>query len=294
MDWLNYHQLLNFWLVAREGSVQAASDVLHVTPASVSIQVRQLEKSLGVKLLKKQGRGVTPTEIGQQVAEYAEKIFSTGRELVEMVRGRPMGRPLELRVGVREVMPKMLAFKLLRPAIELDQPVKLVCVEGSMSELVSALAIHKLDVVLSDTGLDPLFKVQVHSHRLGSSDVVFVGPPALAKKYRRNFPNSLEGAPILLPNSENVLRRQLDQWFHDLGIVPEVKAEIADSGMIKIVSRSGLGLIAVPSIVEDDIKKTYGLSRVGHAEGVTEQFYAISAVRKITHPAVIAIRDQNR
>ncbi len=187
MDWLNYHHLLNFWLVAREGTVQRASELLHVTPASVSIQIRQLERSLGVKLFRKQGRGLALTEMGEQVATYASEIFASGRELMEMVKGRPVGRPLELRVGIREVMPKLVAFQLLQPALQLDQPVRLVCQEGDMSELIADLAIHKLDVVLSDTALDSLYRVQAHSHRLGSSSVTIVAVRDLAEKYRRGF-----------------------------------------------------------------------------------------------------------
>lgn len=291
MDWLNYHHLLNFWLVAREGSVQGASEVLHVTPASVSIQVGKLEKALNVKLLKKQGRGVALTDIGQQVAEYAEDIFSTGQELMELVRGRPVGRSLVMRVGVSAVMPKMLAFELLRPALELEQPTKLVCTEGDMSDLLSSLAIHKLDVVLSDSALDPLFKFQVHSTWLGESDVVIVGPAQLARKYRKNFPQSLNGAPFLLPTPQSVLRRKMDQWFNEMEITPIVQAEFLDSAMLKIAGRRGLGLFAIAAVVEEEIKKVYGMTRVGLVDGVKEQYFATSAVRKITHPGVIAIRD---
>ncbi len=150
-------------MVAREGTIQRASELLHVTPASVSVQVRQLERSLGVRLFKKQGRGLVLTETGQQVAEYANEIFATGRELMEMIKGSPVGRPLELRVGIREVMPKLVAYQLLQPALLLEQPVRLVCQEGDMAELIADLAIHKLDLVLTDTALDPLYKVQAHS-----------------------------------------------------------------------------------------------------------------------------------
>ena len=293
MDWLNYHHLMNFWMVAREGTIQRASELLHVTPASVSVQVRQLERSLGVRLFKKQGRGLVLTETGQQVAEYANEIFATGRELMEMVKGRPVGRPLELRVGIREVMPKLVAYQLIQPALQLEQPVRLVCQEGDMAELIADLAIHKLDVVLTDTALDPLYKVQAHSHRLGSSDVVIVGEKELAEKYRRGFPSSLDGAPFLLPTAVSVLRRQLDRWFADLGLTPIVRGEFADSAMIKIAGRRGLGLFAVPGIIEDEVKKLYGLSRVGVAAGIEEHFYAVSVERKVKHPGVIAIRQQS-
>lgn len=294
MDWLNYHHLLNFWLVAREGTVKQASEVLHVTPASVSIQVRQLEQALGVKLFRRQGRGLVLTEIGEQVAEYAGDIFATGREMMEMVRGRPVGRPMELRVGVREVMPKLVAFQLLEPALLIDQAQRLVCHEGDMATLIADLAIHKLDVVLTDTALDPLYKVQAHSHRLGSSDVVIVGAKRLSAKYRRGFPSSLDGAPFLMPTDASVLRRQLERWFSDLNITPMVTGEFADSAMMKIAGRNGLGLFAIPTIIEEDVRKLYGLTRAGLAAGIEEQFYAVSVDRRINHPGVLAIREQSR
>lgn len=292
MDWLNYHQLLNFWLVAREGSVRQASELLHVTPASVSTQVRNLELSLGAKLLRKQGRGVAVTEVGEQVAAYAADIFAKGQELQEMVRGCPAGRQLELRVGVRDIMPKFVAFRLLQPALELEQPVRLVCQEGDMEQLVSDLTIHKLDVVLSDIPLDPRYRVQAYSHRLGQSGVVFVATAALARKYRSGFPDSLKTAPVLLLTPDSAVRRQLDRWFHDLGFGPQVVGEFADSSMMKIAGSKGLGLLAIPSVVESDVKQAYGLTRVGVIEGVEEQFYAVSVERKITHPGVRAIRQK--
>ncbi len=291
MEWLNYHHLMNFWLVAREGSMQRASELLHVTPASVSIQVKQLERALGVKLVEKSGRGLVLTEIGEQVAEYATEIFSTGRELMEMVKGRPVGRPIEFRVGVRDVMPKLVAMQLLRPALELDTPVRLVCVEGNMSELIAELAIHKLDVVLSDTALDPLYKVQAYSHRLAQSGVVIVGSPALAKQYRKGFPRSLDGAPFLLLTDNSVMRRALDQWFNDHDITPIVRGEFADSAMMKIAGRQGLGLFAIPESILDDVTKIYALRAVGYVDGVSEQYYAVSVDRKLSHPAVLAIRE---
>lgn len=289
MDWLNYHHLLNFWLVVREGSVQRAGEVLHVTPASVSVQVRQLERAMGVKLLEKKGRGVVPTAIGEEVADYATKIFSTGRELMEMVKANPTDKPRELRVGIRDVMPKLVAFRLLEPALNLESPIRLVCHEGDMPQLVADLAIHKLDVILTDRALDPLYKIQAHSHRLGDSEVVIMGTKELATAYRKGFPKSLDGAPFLLPMDSSVLRRSLDKWFTDLKLTPVVKGEFADSAMLKIAGRQGLGLFAVPSSIQDDVSAIYGLQEVGIVSGVKERFYAVSVERRLEHPAVIAI-----
>jgi LysR family transcriptional activator of nhaA len=290
MDWLNYHHLLNFWLVAREGSVQRASEVLHVTPASVSVQIRQLERSLGVRLFKKQGRGLALTEMGEQVAEYASDIFATGQELLEMVRGRPVGRPLELRVGIRDVMPKLVAFQLLEPAFGFSDAIRVVCHEGEMSSLIADLSIHKLDLVLSDTALDPLYKVQASSHLLGESDIVILGAAKLARKYRKGFPASLDGAPFLLPTENNVLRREMDQWFRDLDVSPQVLGEFTDSAMLKIAGGRGLGLFAIPVIIEEEVAAMYRVQNVGKATGVRERFYAVSVPRKLPHPAVVAIR----
>ncbi|MCA9186767.1 MAG: LysR family transcriptional regulator [Pirellulaceae bacterium] len=292
MDWLNYHHLLNFWLVAREGSVQRASELLHVTPASVSVQIKQLERTFGARLFRKQGRGLALTEMGDEVATYADTIFATGRELMEMVRGRPVGRPVEFRVGIRDVMPKLLAYQLLQPALELQPPVRLICQEGEMSQLVSDLAIHKLDVILSDRALDPLYRVQAYSHRLGDSEVVVVGTKRLAKKVINGFPGSLDRAPFLLPTDNSVLRRQLDQWFSDLSIVPQVRGEFADSAMMKIAGVNGLGLFAIPAIMEEELLNIYGLQHVGTILGVREQYYAVSVERRIKHPAVMAIRER--
>ena len=289
MDWLNYHHLLNFWMVAREGSVQRASELLHVTPSSVSIQIRQLERAMGVQLFRKQGRGIVLTEMGQQVSLYAQDIFSTGRELMEMVKGQPVGRALELRVGIRDVMPKLVAYQLIRPALETDPSIKLVCHEGEMSQLVAELAIHRLDVVLSDTALDPLYKVQAFSHRLGDSDILIVGTRELVKRYYRDFPSSLDGAPFLMLHENSVMRRQLARWFNDLSIRPVIRGEFADGAMLKIAGANGLGLLAIPSVIEEEAKMLYGLHRIGLAEGVKEQFYAVSVERKVKHPGVLAM-----
>jgi LysR family transcriptional activator of nhaA len=291
MDWLNYHQLLNFWLVAREGSVRRAGELLHVTPASVSIQVRKLERSLGARLLRKEGRGVALTELGVQVAGYADDIFAKGQELLEMVQGQPLGKPLVLRVGIRDTMPKLLAYRFLEPAINVGQgAVQLVCHEGEMDQLVASLAVHKLDVVLSDITLDPRYRIQAYSHRLGESGVVFVANRQLAKQHRRDFPLSLREAPMLLLTRDSAMRRQLDRWFSDLGFLPKIVGEFADSAMMKVAGERGLGVLAVPMVIEEDVRRIYGLERVGTAEGVEERFFAISVERKITHPGVLAIR----
>jgi LysR family transcriptional activator of nhaA len=289
VEWLNYHHLLYFWVVAQEGSVSRASAVLHVSPATVSIQIRELEKSLGVPLLQKAGRGLVLTEMGEAVHRYAGEIFALGREMVDLVRGRPLGQPLLLRVGIRDVMPKLVAYKLIEPTLTLPEPMRLVCREGDFSRLIADLAVHKLDVVLSDTPLDPHLKVRAFSHLLGESEVVIVGAPALAQRLRDHFPDSLHQAPWLLPTENNMLRRSLDLWFADRDLRPSVRGEFEDSAMLKTAGKAGIGVFAIPAAIHSEVQTMYNVELIGHIPSIKERFYAISAERKLKHPGVVAI-----
>jgi LysR family transcriptional regulator, transcriptional activator of nhaA len=291
MDWLNYHQLLNFWLVARKGGLRPASEVLHVSPASVSIQVRKLEASLEVKLFEKQGRRLVLTATGETVAGYADEIFSTGRELMEMVKGQPSNRPMILRVGVADVMPKLVAFRLMQRALTGQYSVRLICQEAEMSRLLADLAIHRLDLVLSDSAPDPNLRINARSKLLVESDVYIVGSKMLVERYRCGFPGSLNEAPMLLPTENNVLRHRLQQWFDKTGIQPRVVAEFADSAMLKIAGRQGLGVLSVPEIILEEVSMMYSLQVLGPVQGVRERYYAVSVHRKLKHPALNNILD---
>jgi LysR family transcriptional activator of nhaA len=291
MDWLNYHHLQYFWLVAREGSVAKASEILHVTPATISIQLRELEKSLGVKLFRKSGRGLALTEMGVAVEAYAHDIFSTGQELLDMVHGRPIGGPMLLRVGVKDVMPKLVAYQLLEPTLKLSEEVRLSCAEGDITKLIADLVIHKLDVVLSDTPIDPAMKVRAYSHLLGESEVVLVGSKSLALKYRANFPRSLNGAPFLLPMKNSVLRRSIEYWFDGLDLRPKVVGEFDDSAMLKIMGSKGVGVFPIASVIRKEVEVMYEVEYIATIPNVTEKFYALSVERKVKHPAVLAISD---
>ena len=291
MDWLNYHHLHYFWMVAREGGITSAARKLHVTPATLSVQIRDLEKSMGVRLFRKEGRNLALTEMGVSVLEYATDIFSTGSELMEMVRGRPTGAPLVFRVGIKDVLPKLVAYMFLEPALHFEHPARLVCHEGEMDDLVASLSIHRLDLVLSDTPLNPSMKVRAYSHLLGESTVEIMGTRKLVLPLRRGFPGSLNSAPMLLPMDNTVLRRSLDDWFKSKGIRPEIRGEFADSAMLKIAAQSGAGLIAVPSIIAREVRTMYQLEPLGSVDGVVERFYAISVERKLKHPAVVAISE---
>ena len=294
LNWLNYHHLQYFWAVAQEGSVAKASEKHHVTPATISIQLRDLEKALGVKLFRKAGRGLALTEMGTAVQSYAQDIFATGQELLDMVHGRPVGGPILFRVGIKDVMPKLIAHQLLEPTLHMTEEVRISCYEGDVGRLIADLAIHKLDVVLSDTPIDPLMKVRAYSHLLGESEVMFVGAKELAKRVRKDFPRSLNSVPMLLPMKNTVLRRSLDYWFEENQIRPQIRGEFEDSAMMKIMGKAGVGVFPVTAVISAEVQEMYQVEMIAKIPGLTERFYALSVERKIKHPAVLAISDMAR
>ena len=289
MENLNYHHLRYFWAVARRGNLTSASAELNLTPQTVSTQIKDLEAAIGETLFQRSGRLLVLTEIGRMVFRYADEIFALGNELAETLGGRPVGRSLRLMVGIADVMPKLVAHRLIAPALRLDEDVRIVCHEGSQEELLSKLAVHRLDVVLSDAPIPQTVKVRAHIHVLGECEVVFMASPRLADKYRPGFPGSLDGAPVLLPAEGAVLRRSLEQWFEARKLHPTVVGEFDDSALLKVFGQAGTGVFAVPSVIEKEVARQYHAKRVGTTDGVNERFYAISLERKIRHPAVAAI-----
>ena len=294
MEWLNYHHLFYFWKVVRAGSITAACRELRLAPPTVSAQLRELEDQLGEKLLERRGRTLVPTDVGRMVHGYAEQIFGLGQELMDAVKQRPTERPLRLVVGVDDVLPKEIAQALLQPALRLRRPVRMLCREGSLEPLLAALALHQLDVILSDTPVTPSLNVRAHNHPLGECGVVWMGAPALARGHRRAFPKSLDGAPVLLPTDDTAIRRDLDRWLDDVAISPVVVAEFEDYGLLRAFAQEGFGAMAVPSVVEAAFRRQYGFERIGVAEGLVARFYAVSIERRIRHPAVAAICETGR
>ena len=294
MAWLNYHHLLYFWTVAREGSITKASTTLNLTQPAISAQIRTLERSLGEKLFDKRGRHLVLTETGRMVYRYAEDIFTLGRELQETLAGRPSGRPARLAVGVVEALPKLVAYRLLEPALRGPDPVHLVLREDRLDRLLGDLALHALDVVLSETPIPPTARIKAFSHLLGECGVTIFAAPALADAHRRRFPESLDGASFLLPTDNTALRQSLDQWFDRNGIKPNVVAEIEDSTVVKVFGQAGMGLFAAPTAVEREVRRQYAVRVVGRIAEVRERFYAISAERRIRHPAVLALTSAAR
>lgn len=291
---LNYHHLLYFWTVAREGSVAAATRKLNLAQPTISMQLGRLQRSLGCRLFERVGRGLVLTEMGQTVFRYADEIFDLGRELQAVVGGQKSGRPLRLVVGVPDALPKLVTYRLLKPVFKLAEPVQLECFEAKLDQLLTDLAANRFDVLLTDAPLGVGARVRAFNHPLGECGIVFCGTVALTRRYRRKFPHSLAEAPLLLPSAHTDLRRSLDHWFDEQGIRPNVVAEFDDSALMKEFGLGGLGLFPVPQIVLSEVKRQYRVSAVGSLDSVRSRFFAITSVRRIKHPAVIAISEAAR
>ncbi len=294
MPRLNYRHLEYFWHVVREGGVTAAAQVLHVSQPSISAQLRKLEQALGHELFHRDGRSLTLTHEGRVVFGYADEIFRIGKELTQTVEGRMAGRPMRLVVGVSSTVPNLVTFHLLAPAFEMDDPVRVVVREGPSERLLSDLAAHDLDLVISDRPVAASSRVRAFTHALGSSPVDIVGPPLLAHRVREGFPASLDGEPFILPSEGYALRASLEDWFERRGVRPRVFAEIEDNDLINAFGEAGGGMFAVPAMITAELRVRYAVEVVGRVEGLSEDFYAISAERRLHHPAVLAITQAAR
>ena len=293
MEWLNYHHLRYFWAAAREGSVTRAGEKLHISQPAVSTQIRGLEQALGERLFTRSGRALALTEAGRVVYRYAEEIFGLGTELMETLKGRPTGRPARLTVGIVNVIPKLIAYRLLEPAFKLPERVRVECREDRPERLLAELATHGLDLVLADAPAGASVRVRAYSHLLGECGVSIFGAERLSKAHRRGFPRSLDGAPFLLPTADSTLRRLLDDWFEAQGIRPRIVGEFEDSALLKVFGQSGAGLFAMPSAIDAEVRSQYEVRLVGRVE-LRERFYAITVERRLKHPAVVAISEAAR
>jgi LysR family transcriptional activator of nhaA len=294
MEWLNYHHLRYFWMVAREGSIAKASQRLRVAQPTISGQLRMLEDALGQKLLRRAGRGVALTEAGQTVYRYAEEIFPLGQELLDALQGRATGRPLRFTVGVADVVPKLISHRILAPVLELADSIVLVVLEDRSERLFAELAGHGVDLVITDTPLPPGAKVKAFNHVLGECGVTVFGRKELAGRYAKEFPKSLDQAPFLLPTDDSTLRRSLDGWFEAAGIRPRIVGEFEDSALLKVFGRAGAGLFAASSVIAEDVVRQFDVVPLGALDGIREQFFAVSVERRLRHPAVVAVTQTAR
>ncbi len=289
MQRINYHHLFYFWTVVKEGGIARASEKLHLTQPTISAQIAQFEQTIGHALFDRVGKSLLLTETGRDVYDYAEEIFSIGRELTQYLSGRAVGKGYRLTVGIADALPKLVVMKLLKPALQLDIPVKLYCHEDKPERLMSELSLHAIDLALMTGPLAFKPMAGIFSHRLAESALTVFGTPMLAAEYRPGFPQSLSGAPFLVPAGHPGLRQDFDGWCEENGIWPDIRAEISDSALLKTFGGEGLGLFLAPSLVGDEISRQYGVERVGEIEALREKVYLLTAQRKINHPALAAI-----
>ncbi len=293
---MNFKHLHYFWVAAKAGGVVKAGEQLHTTPQTLSAQIKLLEDRLGRRLFRKNGRQLELTEDGRVALRFADEIFALGGELETALREKRGTREqvLELRVGIEDVVAKSVAYRLLEPALGLAEPVKLICVEGGFNELMAQLALHRIDLVIADEPLTRKLSVKAFNHKLGSSPVSFFAAPELAARLRGPFPQCLDGAPMLVPGGSSSVRPQFDAWLERQGLHPRVVGEFGDGALMKAFGRQGRGVFLSPSVVEDEIVRQYGVQVIGHCEEISDDFYAITAERRITHPGVAAITQAAR
>lgn len=286
---LNVKHLQYFWVVARAGGVARAAEQLHLTPQSISGQIGQLEEAIGEPLMQRAGRQLELTETGKLVFEHAQRMFAAAEELKLALRDRPRGLQRPFRVGVADVVVKSLAYRMLRPALELTPPPRLFAREGRLPDLLAELAVHRLDLVLSDRPMPPNLNVIGFNHLLGECGVSFLATPALAARLPVRFPQLLQDAPVLLPSEDSAVRGRLMRWLNERGLAVRVVGEFEDSALLKAFGEAGAGLFVMPDVVAARVCQQFGVQVVGRTDAVVEQIYAISAERRSTHPAVVAI-----
>lgn len=291
---INYKHLHYFWVVAKAGGIARASERLHLTPQTISGQLSLLEENLGEALFNRVGRNLELTEIGRLTLSYADEIFTLGGELEEVVRTLPSGRPLVFKVGVTDAVPKSIAYRLLAPALELPDPVRIVCKENNIDTLLTELALHKIDLVIADSPIPQAINVRGFSHQLGECGISFFAIPELAQTLSNDFPHNLNSVPLLLPGELTVAHRRLLDWFDKLKIHPRIVGEFDDSALMKTFGQAGTGVFIAPTAIAAEVEKQYGVVTIGQTDEVLEQFYAISVERKISHPAVVAITETAR
>ena len=290
----NFHHLRYFRAVAREGGLRQAAEKLHVSPPSISAQIKELEETFGEKLFQKKGRANVLTDAGQIALRYADEIFSLGDELANAIASRPTGEQMRLHVGIADALPKLVTNEILRPIFAKDQSIHVICREGKVEDLLAQLATHRLDIVLADEPASSSHGMRAFNHKLGESPVTICAEKELAKQLKRGFPKSLHDAPALLPAESTALRRALENWFREIGVRPRVMADFEDAALMKVVAADGKGFVALPTIVAAEALQRYDLQAIGKTTRCIDQFFAITTERRITHPAINLITDKAR
>ncbi|EJN30724.1 transcriptional regulator [Pseudomonas sp. GM78] len=291
---LNYRQLHYFWVVAKTGSIVRACEQLNLTPQTISGQISLLEQTYGIELFRRVGRQLELTEAGRQTLTYAEQMFQLGGELELMLRAQPNEQQILFRVGVADVVPKSIVYRLIAPTMELSEPLRITCREDKLERLLADLAIQRLDLVISDSPMPSHLDIKGYSQKLGECGISFFATAELAKRYGQDFPRSLHGAPLLIPGPETVVRSRLQRWFAEQQIQPQIVGEFDDSALMQAFGQSGSGIFIGPSVIADEVQRQYGVQVIGQTDAVSESFYAISVERKVKHPGIVAITEGAR
>jgi LysR family transcriptional activator of nhaA len=291
---LNYRQLHYFWVVAKTGSIVRACEQLNLTPQTISGQISLLEQTFGVALFQKVGRQLELTEAGRQALPYAEQMFQLGNELEAMLRTQPNEQQILFRVGVADVVPKSIVYRLIAPTMELSEPIRITCREDKLERLLADLAIQRLDLVISDSPMPPHLDIKGYSQKLGECGISFFATQALADQHHGDFPQCLQGAPLLIPGAETVVRSRLLRWFAEQQIQPRIVGEFDDSALMQAFGQSGSGIFIAPSVIADEVERQYGVVLIGQTDAVTESCFSISVDRKVKQPRHVAINEGAR
>lgn len=289
MAGINFKHLRYFWAIAKAGSIARASAQLHVTPQSISSQLGELEEALGVALFRRDGRGLKMTETAHRIVSYAEEIFGLEEELLAVVRDQGSRHAMPFRIGIADSVPKSLTYRVVEPALHMEEAVRLFCKEGRLVSLLGDLSVHRLDMVIADRTMPADLKVRAYNHLLGSSDITVFGTKALLKTLKGVFPALLDNAPFLLPGEEVAIRPALEQWFEAQSVAPRIVGEFDDSALLKAFGQGGAGLFVAPTAIAGYVCRQYDVQAVGRIESVVERLYAISTERRIQHPAAVAV-----
>ena len=291
---LNYRQLHYFWVVAKTGSIVRAGEQLNLTPQTISGQITLFEQTYGIELFRRVGRQLELTETGRQTLLYAEQMFQTGNELEAMLRAQPGEQQIVFKVGVADVVPKSIVYRLIAPTMELSEPIRITCREDKLERLLADLAIQRLDLVISDSPMPSHLDIKGYSQKLGECGVSFFATEALATVCGNAFPACLHHAPLLIPGPETVVRSRLLRWFAEQQLQPRIIGEFDDSALMQAFGQSGSGIFIAPSVIADEVCKQYGVKLIGQTDAVTESFNAISVERKVKHPGIKAITEGAR
>lgn len=286
---MNYKHLHYFWQVAHAGSIARASEQLDLTPQTLSGQIGLLEAALETTLFRRVGRGLELTETGRMALSYADEIFEVGAEMERALGAGPIKSLTQFRVGIADVMTKSIVYKLLAPAMALEEPIKIICKEDKLERLIADLAIHRLDLVLSDRPMPVDINIKGYSNKLVECGVSFFATAKLAEQYGRNFPDNLNLAPLLVSGTDTSMRKRMMQWLDVKRLRPTLVGEFDDSALMMVFGQAGVGIFTAPSLIDEEVQLQYGVVKIGQTEEVLERFYAISVERRASHPAVMAI-----